>query len=362
MSTLTTEDFTSIVINQSPLLDIRAPIEFSKGAFPNAINIPIMDDEERRLIGIKYKEDGNQAAVSLGKELIAGELQEQRVAKWMAFIKKHPDAYLYCFRGGQRSAITQMWLDEAGIKITRLKGGYKQFRNFLMSRSIDITSKIDTIILGGRTGSGKTILLKKIQNAIDLEALANHRGSSFGNFINSQPSQIDFENNLAYKLIQFNEKKYKNLVIEHESHNIGRNFIPKPIYNNFKKGKLILLQTPLVERVDITYNEYVTSAITSYTKEFKENGLQMWADDVINSLTRIQKRLGSELFLELKSIFQDAYSKHSSIESEVLYKKWIEKLLTNYYDPMYDYQIEKSELCVIFKGNSEAVLSFLSNY
>jgi tRNA 2-selenouridine synthase len=354
-----TNDFRSIVLNKTPLLDVRAPVEFDKGAFAYATNIPIMDDEERRLIGIRYKEEGNAAAIKLGQELIGQSGKERRVALWREYIEQNPDAMLYCFRGGQRSGISQSWLAEAGLNITRLKGGYKAFRNYLLKETELISAKTETLILGGRTGSGKTLLLNKLQNAIDLESIANHRGSTFGNYVSKQPSQIDFENNLAYRLIEFEAKGFKHLVIEHESHNIGRLFMPKPIYTNFMQGKLIILETPLQTRVEITYHEYVTSAIKQHTIAYGDEGLHIWAKAVNTGLDRIKKRLGSEAYLEFKSIFNEAYLSHGSDASKVLYKQWIEKLLSEYYDPMYDYQLQKSPIPVIFKGNFEEVLTFI---
>jgi tRNA 2-selenouridine synthase len=267
------DDFLSIVLKNCSLIDVRAPIEFAKGAFPNTINLPIMSNEERHLIGIRYKNNGNQAAVALGKELIDGSPRKERTEKWKAFVKANPDAYLYCFRGGQRSRITQEWLADEGVNITRLKGGYKAFRNFLMSASEEIAKKSNTIIIGGRTGSGKTLLLDELENSIDLEKLANHRGSSFGSFISAQPAQIDFENSLAYALINHDAKGYNYLIIEHEGRNIGCINIPKNLFDPLQENaSLIILETPMQERVDIIYKEYVTDSLLSYHESFEEEG------------------------------------------------------------------------------------------
>ena len=361
MSDTLTSGFLSIVLNETPLLDVRSPVEFDKGAFLNSTNIAILNDNERHLVGTKYKEEGNSAAVKLAQKLIKEDGKNARVSQWKDYLKENPNALLYCFRGGQRSGIAQEWLRESEIEITRLKGGYKAFRNFLMEESLKISEKIDTIILGGRTGSGKTLLLPDIENSIDLEGLANHRGSSFGNYVNPQPAQINFENALAYKLIQFDAKDYNNLVIEHESHNIGRSFIPKPIYTNLMNGKLVLLETSLQERVDITFDEYIVNALTLYKNKYHEDGVKEWANDVNSSLDKIQKRVGSEFYLELKTIFKNAFDEHIKNGNFELYKKFIQKLLDNYYDPMYDYQIKKSPIPIIFRGNAKEVLEFIKN-
>ena len=355
------DDFRSIVLQNIPLLDVRAPIEYLKGAFLNTTNIPILDDEERRLVGTRYKEQGNAAAVKLAQELIKNEGKDKRVTLWRAYIKEHPNAMLFCFRGGQRSGISQSWLSESGISITRLKGGYKAFRNFLMEESLRITAKHKTIILGGRTGSGKTVLLSKIKESVDLEGIANHRGSSFGSFTSPQPSQIDFENNLAYSLIHFDEKKFRYLVIEHESHNIGRAFIPKPLYNNLIDGELIILETSIEERVEITLHEYVTLALQNYSKKFQNNGVEVWAEDVHDNLLRIKKRLGSELYLEFKTLFDEVYNIFLSTKDINVFKPFIQRLLEDYYDPMYDYQIEKTKIPIIFRGDASEVLNFMTS-
>jgi len=355
------DDFLSIVLEETPLIDVRAPIEFHKGAFVHAVNFPILDDKQRELVGTKYKQEGNSAAVVLAEQLIKNEGKEQRVALWQEYVVQHPNAKLYCFRGGQRSQISQEWLQEVGINITRLKGGYKAFRNYLMQQTEQISAQTPTLILGGRTGSGKTILLNKLQNSIDLEGIANHRGSSFGGFSNEQPSQIDFENNLAYKLIQFHHKNFNKLILEHESHNIGKSFIPKPIYQNLMQGELILLQTPLDTRANITYDEYVVAAIHEYQKSFAEKGLELWAKSVKTGLKRIEKRLGSQHYNELATLFEYAYAKHGTSQAKELYQEWITKLLTLYYDPMYDYQIQKSSIPIAFKGDEKSIFDFLKS-
>ncbi|MFK5937186.1 MAG: tRNA 2-selenouridine(34) synthase MnmH, partial [Sulfurimonas sp.] len=359
MSLPLTSDFHSIVLNETPLLDVRAPVEFEKGAFTNASNFPILIDKERHLIGIKYKNEGNEAAVKLAEKLIKETGKEERVANWKKYLKENKNALLYCFRGGQRSGIAQEWLGEAGVEITRLEGGYKAFRSYLMEQTLEISKKTDILILGGRTGSGKTLLLPEIENSIDLENIANHRGSSFGNFITSQPTQINFENTLAYKLIQFESKNYKNLVIEHESHNIGRSFIPKSIYKNFMDGKLILLETPLEERIKITFDEYIVGALKNYNKKFGDEGINKWAKDVNNNLDKIQKRLGSQVHSEFKFIFHKALKEHLENGNIEGYKELLKRLLVDYYDPMYDYQIQKSPIPIVFKGNAKEVLAFI---
>lgn len=354
-----TDDFLSIVLNETPLLDVRAPIEFNKGAFAHTTNIPILEDKERHLVGTEYKKNGNEAAVALAEELIKESGKEARVAKWLAYLKENPTAVLYCFRGGQRSGIAQEWLREAGREIVRIKGGYKAFRNYLLEESLRISQELETLIIGGRTGSGKTILLQELDNVIDLEGLAHHRGSSFGAFSASQNTQIGFENDLAYELIQHYHRGERKIVIEHESHNIGQCYIPKDIYTNLMQGELIILHTPMEQRVEITLKEYVIDAIEEYTLHHGEAGAMLWAERTLKSLKKIKKRLGDERYRTLESLFSNALQRYKEDGGFEHFKEFIEILLREYYDPMYDYQIQKGPLKVLFEGNSAEVASFV---
>lgn len=353
-----TDDFRRVVLENRPLIDVRAPVEFKEGAFPGAVNLPLLTDEERQQIGIRYKAAGNAAAVALGKELV-GPHKAQRVAEWKAFVQAHPDAWLYCFRGGQRSQIVQSWLDDAGITLPRLKGGYKAFRRHLVLESERISAAADTLIITGRTGVGKTLLIHQLENAVDLEGLAHHRGSSFGRHITPQPTQINFEDRLGYALIQHEDRGFKHLVIEHESHNVGRIYIPKPIYNNFLDGGLILLTASLDERVEITFGEYVTQALHDYETVFTDGGVRQWYEDANAGIDRIKKRLGDERYRQIKQLFATAFAEQLRSSETAQHKSWIKMLLRDYYDPMYDYQIEKSPAPLLFRGTADEVIGYL---
>ena len=354
-----TDDFKSIVLNRTPLIDVRAPAEFANGAFPNAVNLPLMNDEERHLIGIRYKEEGNAAAVKLGHELVSGEIKQSRIRAWSDLMASKPDAMLYCFRGGQRSKISQEWLSESGKGITRLKGGYKAFRNYLIDETERSTERFKPIVLGGRTGSGKTILLKKVQNSIDLEALANHRGSSFGRKIIPQPTQINFENALAYDLIQKLEKGYEHLVFEDEGKNVGNIYIPKVLAAYLAEAPRIILEASTQERVETTFKEYVVDAQTMYQEAGLNDPLKAWVEDIYNAMDRIMKRIGSERHREVSAIFDNAVHEQNKSGSLEAYKEWAEYLLREYYDPMYDYQIEKRSSQIDFRGSDEEILAYL---
>lgn len=355
------DDYRSIVLENRPLIDLRAPVEFAKGAFPHTSNLPLMNDEERHLVGIAYKKEGHTKAVELGHTLVNDEIRAQRIAAWTTHIKHYPESYLYCFRGGQRSEISQKWLAEAGYEIPRLKGGYKAFRNFLLSELDSLPQNKEIFILGGHTGSGKTILLNSLQNSIDLEGIANHRGSSFGRYATPQPTQIDFENALAYALIQYFSLGHNSVVLEDESHNIGRCYLPASLFEKMKSAPVILLKSTLEARIEITYDEYILASQDDYAHTLsKGTAMHSWIDTMRHNFHRIQKRLGNQGYRQLTALLEEAWKYQKSSGDPSRHKRWIKALLTDYYDPMYQYQIEQKKERIVFEGTAEEIVDFLS--
>lgn len=355
-------EFKSFVLSKTPLIDVRAPIEFNKGAFPYSINLPLLNDEERHLIGIKYKNSGNKEAMILGHQLVSGKVKESRINAWIDFKKLNPKAVLYCFRGGQRSKISQEWMNESSSDIIRLKGGYKAFRNYLMEQIDDSSNNFKAIILGGRTGSGKTILLNKVQNSIDLEGLANHRGSAFGRKITSQPTQINFENNLAYDLIQKLDKGFAHLLFEDEGKHVGSIYLPKNFASYLSTAPLIVLETSFEERIEITFDEYIIKAQEGYKNLFKDNSFKLWCTDIEKSMAKIQKKLGNLRYKIVCDLFQSAVDIQNTQGILDNYKEWIAYLLSEYYDPMYDYQLEKNKGRILFRGSFSEIINYLEDF
>lgn len=356
-----TNDFKRIVTQKIPLIDVRSPIEYEKGTFSNTINLPLMSDEERHLIGICYKEKGSEEALKLGHQLVSGKKRLDRIESWASHISKHPNSMIYCFRGGSRSKISQEWIHkELGKEITRLDGGYKAFRNYLLQALEPLEQKSHPVLLGGYTGSGKTLLLKNIENSIDLEGIAHHRGSSFGKHLTSQPTQISFENDLAYSIIQHKGKGYRYIILEDESSNIGKNVIPKPIFEYFRSGDQVILEVPFEQRLQITLAEYVTQSQLDYSNHFGgELGYLEWFNYISNSISRIIKRLGGDCFQRVLKQLELAYEFQLKTGSIDMHINWLEILLKEYYDPMYNYQMQKNKNKVIFKGNDKEVLAYL---
>ena len=356
-----TDDYRALFLNNTPLLDVRAPIEFIQGAFPFTENVPLINDEEREAIGKQYKHRGQDEAVKLGHKLVQGEVKAERVAQWENFVKRNPQGILYCFRGGMRSKISQQWIyEKTGIIYPRVKGGYKAMRRYLIDELEKSTALIEPVILGGRTGIGKTILLNTLNQHVDLEGIFNHRGSVFGKHVSAQPSQIDIENTLSIKLLKLLDQGHRHIVLEDEGGNIGSRRVPESLTKKMQQSPIVMLEASIEERIDITFQEYIIDALAEYRDFYGvEEGFQHWTAYLHEAIDKIQKRLGGERHTQIKALLTDAINAHETGTTD-LHKTWIESLLVDYYDPMYDYQLKKSQQRVVFKGNKNEVLDYLA--
>lgn len=357
------DNYLSLFLNDTPMLDVRAPVEYEQGAFPYTENLPLMDDEDRHQIGIEYKQAGQNAAIDLGHERVSGEVKEARVNKWKDFTSRHPEGVLYCFRGGMRSRISQQWIyEKTGVAYPRVKGGYKALRRFLIDQIEQAVAEIQPIILGGRTGTGKTVLLQKIRDMVDLEGIYNHRGSVFGIHATPQPSQIDAENQLSIALLKLRHQAKQHILFEDESANIGSRRIPENLYALMKQSPIVLLETTEEERVDITFDEYINNALAEYQEMYGEDeGFNRWADYLLASIDKIQRRLGGVRHQELRQLLSTAIQQHREHKDLSMHREWIHSLLIDYYDPMYDYQLSKKQERVVFRGSSDEVLSYMQS-
>jgi tRNA 2-selenouridine synthase len=286
------------------------------------------------------------------------------VDDWVRFAQQHPRGVLYCFRGGMRSKITQQWIyEESGVVYPRVKGGYKALRRFLIDQLAEAVENIQPVILGGRSGVGKTLFFNHINHFIDLERIYKHRGSVFGGRAQPQPSQIDIENELSITLLKLCNNNINTFLLEDEGANIGSRNLPLNLHNLMKRSPLVLLEATIDERVDIIFEEYIVNTLSEYQNIHGETeGFELWAGNLLNSLDKIQRRLGGKKHKELKSIMQGAIEKHRNIDCNNYHKQWIHDLLANYYDPMYDYQTGRRSDRIVFKGNSNEVLSFLKHH
>lgn len=363
VATVTSEQFKELFLNNVPMMDMRAPIEFKKGAFPNTASLPLMTDSERQKIGTSYKRDGQEAAIKLGHQLVRGKVKQQRMALWLEFANQHPDGILYCFRGGLRSHTVQQWLKEEGVDMPLIEGGYKALRQFLLGELERLTAKFNFVILAGHTGSGKTVVLPQLANSIDLEGLANHRGSSFGRQITAQPSQIDFENNLTIAMMRAEQAGHSTIVLEDESFLIGRCAMPHCFHEKVQTAPVVVMQKTQQQREQQIHHEYVTSQLAGFvTAVGQDDSFNAFSEFLLASLLKIKKRLGDVRFNELNLAMTAALATQQQDNDVQGHYQWIGPLLEWYYDPMYSYQIEKKQHRIIFESDQAGVIEFLRKY
>lgn len=358
------DDYLRLFVQDIPLLDVRAPVEFQQGAFPLAKNLPLINDTEREAIGIRYKQSGQEKAIELGQQLVDGDIRQKRIADWADFIRRYPQGALYCFRGGMRSRISQQWIYEnTGIMYPRISGGYKALRRFLINELETGIQQIRPVILGGRTGAGKTLLLNKLHNKVDLEGIYRHRGSAFGRHAVEQPSQVDIENQLAITLLKLRHNNIFNLLLEDEAPAIGSRRLPDTLIHTMKQAPLVLLEADIGQRVDIIYEEYISAALHEYRQLLGDDaGFEAWAAYLLAALDKIQRRLGGQLHKEIKSIMTYALERQRNANEPTHHKAWIHSLLTGYYDPMYDYQLGKKTQRIVYRGDSDGIIEYLAQH
>lgn len=358
MTTLpTTSDLARLFLEDVPLLDLRAPVEFAEGAFPLAENLPLLTDEERHRVGIRYKEEGQDAAIELGYRLVSGEEKARRIEQWADWARRHPDGVLYCFRGGLRSRLTQQMLaEEAGIVVPRVAGGYKALRRFLLDTLAARSVSQPLVVLGGRTGSGKTDLLQMVDNALDLEGIAHHRGSAFGRHATPQPVQINIDNAVAIRLLRFTGNM--PVLVEDEGRAIGSREVPHALHAAMQLSPLVLLEESVEAREEQSFKDYVLDRLAEFRRlHGEEEGFSRYADQVRDSLARIHRRLGGLRHRELTGLLEEGLVAFAAGDDAGM-REFVRRLLVEYYDPMYDYQISTKLDRVVFRGDREAVLEW----
>jgi len=391
---------TRIFTDDIPLLDVRAGVEFAKGAFPNSVNIPILNDEHRHLVGICYKEKGPDAAFDLGKELVTP-IKTELVQSWKKYVTENPDGYVYCFRGGSRSNISKTLLkEEAGVDYPLVSGGYKVMRQFLLDE-LERVQDLPIVMIGGHTASGKTHLLKRILKSnnryVDLEGIANHRGSSFGELVDPQPTQINFENEVAIEFLKLRQRQQQQqqcqsgskqgqlqpqqpIFIEEEGNRIGRVTLPSSMYKAMMDRFPVLeLETSKEERVRICIQDYVTDMFPLFVEQASSssssNIMDMDMDDGgedpdlsclalahnnfrqvhINSLKRIKSRVHN--YEEINAQLLKGLDLFQRTGDESGFIDFTGSML-QYYDKMYSYQMSQRKGEVLFRGDSKDIIEW----
>ncbi len=260
-----------------PILDVRSPGEFSKGHFPGAFNIPLFSDDERAEVGTLYKQVSKEAAMAKGLDFAGKKLTWYIEQTQNLSVGKN--VIIHCWRGGRRSASIATLLEFVGFHVNTIIGGYKSYRKFVLNQFDERQFKL--IVLGGKTGSGKTDVLKclieKGEQVIDLEDLANHKGSAFGALGEKpQPTVEQFENNLFDAIKNMDAER--RIWIENESKSIGRMFVPRGLWDQLCTSIYIELAVPFENRVDRLIDLY-----GHFPKA-----------DLINAIQKIQKRMGGQ--------------------------------------------------------------------
>jgi len=307
-----------------PVLDVRSPAEYLHAHIPGALSFPLFSDEERKIVGTAYKQESKQVAIKWGlkffgtrmvemveeAEKIIGEYYENAGT---ATTTEKPNiiVLVHCWRGGMRSAGVAWLLDLYGWKVYTLAGGYKVYRNYVLQQ---FTKNYSFRMLGGCTGSGKTGIIQTLQQkgipAIDLEKIASHKGSAFGNLgMPPQPSQEMFENLLAKELESFTSgtNTTNPIWLEDESQRIGNINIPGNIFLQMRSSPLYFLDIPFEERLQQIIKDYGSFS----------------AEQIITTIERIKKRLGG---LETQQAIQ--HMEQQSMEACF-------RILLKYYDKYY---------------------------
>lgn len=355
-------------LSEFPLIDVRAPVEFAQGHLPGAVNLPLLNDEERAQVGTAYKQQNREAAIELGHRLISGEVKSQRIQAWMKFLEKNPSAVIYCFRGGMRSQISRQWIQQAGLPRPLIKGGYKGARNFLIQSLTELSQSSSLLAVTGPTGSGKTRLLTAAKSSypiLDLEALAHHRGSAFGGYQTPQPSQVNFENQMAVELLKLKARTQQPLLVEDESRMIGRITLPGPFFTRMRESEVIWIEEDLESRVENIFEDYILSTdIGAPARPEAEDpslpGLAVFAL-YRKSLAAISKKLGGLRSAEIFSLLVEAEEDFQSRRGLEKNREWIRKLLIYYYDPLYLASLQRRQVKCRFRGSREDCLGFLKS-
>lgn len=337
MKQIISVDFYFQNLKHIPLIDVRSPGEFAKGHIPNAINIELFTDEERAIVGTIYKKESKENAFDVGYEFVKPKLNDF-INRSIA-VAPEKEVAIHCWRGGMRSnAFADHLLENGFDKVYVIEKGYKAFRNYVLQF---FENPFNLKILGGYTGTGKTEILHSLKNkgqqVVDLEGLANHRGSAFGGIdLPPQPTTEQFENKLFSILQSFNPTF--PIWVEDESNLIGQVTIPRAFYLQMRTVPVYFLEVPVQERAK--------HLVQTYSK--------LSQDKLSEAINRISKRLG----------YDNAKFALDELENKNYYK--VVEITLFYYDKYYLKGLQSREEATIltFKiptVNSKETANFLIN-
>lgn len=304
------------------IVDVRSPKEYANGHMPGAKNLPLFTDEERHNIGVIYKQEGHQKAVYHGLEVVGPRLTSY--IDTAAALAPQKTIYMYCWRGGMRSNSLALLLRTAGFTVYVLKDGYKAYRGFVHQQ---FTKPLKLINIGGFTGTGKTEILhylaKNGYQVIDLEGLAQHQGSAFGNLENHpQPTTEHFENLLAETIIKSDQSRI--IFTEDESVTIGKVRLPHAFFESLQRAPLLFLQQHHIKRQERLANQYGNAT----------------PETVAAAFIRLKKRLGGLNLAEALKAVANNDINHAA------------QIALQYYDKSYYRGLEKRAFVRLKKINA----------
>jgi tRNA 2-selenouridine synthase len=309
----------------SVICDVRSPCEYALDHVPGSVNMPVLDDDQRTIVGTMYKQQSASKAKNLGAALVSENVSRiLRTHFWQYDNPEHHDVLVYCFRGGDRSSSLAYVLHKIGFNVSTIARGYKSFRAHVMSYNELKARKLKFHVISGFTGVGKSVILKRIAElggqVLDLEEYAEHRGSVLGaepasNYI--QPSQKLFETRIWNALKDFDETK--PVFIEAESSKVGKLCVPPVIHHGIREAVLgsTTIQLPVEERVKFIREQYCH--------------LESNDGRLLNQLMPLKKLVGGELF-----------SKWEDMISGQHWEELVVSLLVNHYDALYNRSIERT--------------------
>ena len=317
---ITIEGFIPL-LKKYPVIDVRSEGEYNHAHIPNAYSLPLFNNEERKIVGTLYKQKSREEAIKKGLEIFGPKMKAMIDFGEQIIPKNNPSnktVIVHCWRGGMRSAGVAWLFDLYGFKVYTLVGGYKVFRNWVLDV---FRIKFNFTILGGYTGSGKTIILQELrqmnQPMVDLEGIAGHKGSAFGRIgLPMQPSTEMFENRLAVELISIsNQYPNETIWIEDESQRIGNVSIPHQLWETIRSSRINFINISFEERLNYLVDTY---------------GI-LDRNELEEAITRIQKKLGG---LEMKTAIE--YLKTNDMHGCF-------SILLKYYDKLYKKSLENRE-------------------
>ena len=235
-------------------------------------------------------------------------------------------------------------------------GGYKAMRRYLIEQLERSVAQAELILVGGKTGTGKTRVIQALPRSVDLEGLARHRGSTFGQLPDPQPSQIDFENALSIALLKLLDTADTRIYLEDEGRLIGRLYLPEALRERMRLAPLVLVEESIDARIDVVVEDYVLDLGKRYRARHGDAGPRAHAQKLQDDLSRIRKRLGGERYQQVSGLMTGAFEQQWTSGDPAGHREWIARLLLEYYDPMYEYQLEQRRGEVLFRGGRDAVI------